>query len=55
MGYSKSSSKKEDYSNTILPQGTRKTSSKQSNFTTKKMGQEEQQQKKTKLAEGKRS
>ena len=43
MGCSKSSSKREVYSNTILPQETRKTSSIKSNFTTKKkMGQEEQ-------------
>ena len=33
MGYSKSSSKREVYSNTILPQETRKTSNRQPNFT----------------------
>ena len=33
MGFSKSSSKKEVYSNTILPQETRKTSNRQPNFT----------------------
>ena len=35
MGCSKSSSKREVYSNTILPQGTRKISNKQSNRTPK--------------------
>ena len=35
MGYSKSSSKKEVYSNTILPQETRKISNKQPNLTPK--------------------
>ena len=35
MGCSKSSSKKEVHSNTILPQETRKTSNRQSNFTPK--------------------
>ena len=35
MGCSKSSSRREVYSNTILPQGTRKTSNRQPNFTTK--------------------
>ena len=38
MGCSKSSSKKEVYSSTILPQVTRKTSNKQPNFTTKTTG-----------------
>jgi len=38
MGFSKSSSKREIYSNTILPQETRKTSNRQSNFTTKTTG-----------------
>ena len=33
MGQSKSSSKRQIYSNTILPQGTRKISNKQPNFT----------------------
>ena len=33
MGYGKSSSKGEVYSNTILPQETRKTSNRQPNFT----------------------
>ena len=35
MGYSKSSSKKEVYSNTILPQEIRNISNKQANFTPK--------------------
>ena len=38
MGLSKSSSKREVYSNTILPQETRKTSNKQPNFTPKTTG-----------------
>ena len=38
MGYSKSSSKREVYSNTILPQETRKTSNRQPNFTHKTTG-----------------
>ena len=35
MGYNKSSSKREVYSNTILPQETRKTLNRQPNFTPK--------------------
>ena len=35
MGFSKSSSKREVYSNTILPQETRETSNRQLNFTPK--------------------
>ena len=35
MGYSKSSSKREVYSNTILPQETRKISNEQPNLTPK--------------------
>ena len=35
MGCSKSISKREAYSNTILPQETRKTSNRQPNFTPK--------------------
>ena len=42
MGCSKSSPKREDYSNTILPQETRKTSNRQPNFTPKTTGKEEQ-------------
>ena len=38
MGCSKSSSKREVYSNTILPQETRKTLNRQPNFTSKTMG-----------------
>ena len=38
MGCSKSSSKREVYSNTILPQETRKTSNTQPNFTPKTTG-----------------
>ena len=38
MGFSKSSSMREVYSNIILPQETRKTQSRKSNFTTKKNG-----------------
>ena len=38
MGSSKSSSKREVYSNTILPQDTRKTLNRQPNFTPKTTG-----------------
>ena len=38
MGCSKSSSKREVYSNTILPQGTRKTSNRQPNFMPRTTG-----------------
>ena len=38
MGCSKSSSKREGYSNTILPQETRKTLNRQPNFTPKTNG-----------------
>ena len=38
MGCSKSRSKREVYSNTILPQETRKTSNRQPNFTLKTTG-----------------
>ena len=40
MGCSKSSSKREVYSKAILPQKTRKTSKKQSNFISKMTGKE---------------
>ena len=52
MGYSKSSSKREFYRNTILPKETRKTSSRQPNFTPKTTGkeEEEQQQQKNKIS-----
>ena len=42
MGCSKSSSKREVYSNIILPQETRKTSNGQPNFTPKTTEKEEQ-------------
>ena len=54
MGYSKRSSKKEVYSNTILPQETRKTLNRQANFTPKTTGK--RRRKNTpKLVEGKKS
>ena len=42
MGCSKSSSKKEVYSNISLPQETRKSTNKQPNFTSKALEREEQ-------------
>ena len=45
MGCNKSSSKMEVYSDTILPQETRKTSNRQPNFTSKKLEKEQQKQK----------
>ena len=54
MRCSKSSSKGEVYSNTTLPQETRKTSNRQSNFTPKKTGKR-RTKKPTKLVEGKKS
>jgi len=53
MGCSKSSSKK-GYSNTILPQDTRKTSTRQSEFTPKTTGKTGTK-KPQKLLEGKKS
>ena len=53
MGFSKSSSKKEVYSNTILPQETRKTSNGQPHFTPKTTGK--RTEKPSKLVEGKKS
>ena len=47
-----SSSKREVYSNTILPQETRKTSNRQPNFTSKTTGERKTI---TKLVEGKNS
>ena len=44
MECSKSSSKWEAYSNTILPHKTRKTSNEQSNFTPKTTGKQEKEQ-----------
>ena len=43
MGYRKSSSKREVYSSTILPQETRKTSNRQPNFILKQLEKEQQQ------------
>ena len=54
MGCSKTSSKREVYSNTILPQETRKISNKQPNFTPKAI-RERRTKKPPKLAEGKKS
>ena len=42
MGCSKSSSKRDVYSNTILPQQTRKTSNRQPNFTPKTTGKKKE-------------
>ena len=53
MGCSKSSSKREVYSNTILPQETRKTSNRQPNFTPKASGKT-RTKKTAKLVEGKK-
>ena len=56
MGCSKSSSKKEVYNNTTLPQETRKISNKQPNITLKAIRERwTKKKKKTKLAEGKKS
>ena len=44
MGCSKSSPKREVYSNTILPQETRKTSNRQPNFTPKITGKRKTKQ-----------
>ena len=54
MGCSKSSPKREVYSNTILPQEKRKTSNIQPNFTPKQLEKEEQKNP-PKLVEGKKS
>ena len=54
MGYSKSSSKREVYSNTSLPQETRKSSSRQPNFIPKTIGKRRSKKKK-KLVQGKKS
>ena len=57
MGCSKCSPKREMYSNTILPQETRKTMNRQPNFTPKKNGKGTTKAKKKtpKLVEGKKS
>ena len=54
MGCSKSSSKREVYSNKFLPQETRNISNKQPNLHLKQLEKEEQK-KTPKLAEGKKS
>ena len=54
MGCSKSDSKREGYSNAVLPQETGKTSNRQSNFIPKKLEKEEQPPPK-KLVEGNKS
>ena len=54
MGGSKSSSKREDYSNKILPQETRKTLNRQPNFTPKTTGKRRTKNP-SKLVEGKKS
>ena len=54
MGCSKSSSKSKVYSNTILPEETRKTLNRQPNFTPKTNGKR-RKKKKVKLVEGKKS
>ena len=55
MGCSKSSSKREVYSNTIPPQEIRQTSNRQANFTPKTTGKRTTTTtKKTKLVEGKK-
>ena len=57
MGCSKSSSKREVYSNTILPQETRKTLNRQPNFTPKptaKIRTTTTKKNPTKLVEGKK-
>ena len=41
MGYSKRTTKREFYSNTIIPQETRKTLNRQPNFTPKTTGKRE--------------
>ena len=55
MGFSKSSSKRKVYSNTILPQEARKTSNRQPNFTPKTTGKRRKTTTTTKLVEGKKS
>ena len=55
MGCRESSSKREVYSNTILPQETRKISNNQPNLIPKALEKEEEkQQQNPKLAEGKK-
>ena len=51
MGCSKSNSKREVYSNTILPQETRKTLNRQPNFTPKTTGKKKNKKKISKRKE----
>ena len=51
MGCSKSSSKREVYSNTIIPQETRKTLNRQPNFTPKTTGKKKNKKKISKRKE----
>ena len=55
MGCSKSSPKREVYSNTILPQETREISNRQPHFTTKTTGKRRNKKKPPKLVEGNKS
>ena len=48
MGYRKSSSKREVYSNAIIPQETRKTSNRQPNFIPKTTKEKEEKERKKK-------
>ena len=50
MGFSKSNSKREVYSNTILPQETRKASNRQPNFTPKATGKRRRTTKNPKIS-----
>ena len=52
MGYSKRRSKKEVYSDTILPQEKGKTSNRQPNFTRKTTGKRRTKKKNPKLGKG---
>ena len=54
MGCSKSTSKREVYSSTIIPQETRKTSNRQRNFTPKTTGKKKNKET-PKLVEGNKS
>ena len=55
MGYSKSSSKRAVYSNTILPQEARKTRIDNLTLHLKQLEKEEEEQKRPKLVERKKS
>ena len=54
MGCNKNSSKREVYSNTILPQETRKTSNRQPNFIPKTTGKKKNTHIHKKIVEGKK-